>query len=60
MSCFWQKREDISDGRPEILDDQIKAFEIPDELPGEVLLEVDTQKPSSYEVLATEIKERFL
>ena len=55
-----QKREDISDGRPEILDDQIKAFEIPDELPGEVLLEVDTQKPSSYEVLATEIKERFL
>ena len=55
-----EKRQDISDGRPEILDDQIKAFEIPDELPQEFLLEVDTQKPFDYEVLVEKIKERFL
>jgi len=55
-----KERQDISDGRPEILDEQIKTFEIPDELPQEFLLEVDTQKPFDYEVLVGKIKERFL
>ncbi len=51
------KRRDISDGRVEILEEHIRSFETPKELPPERVLSVDTRGPLSVEVIR-EVRKR--
>lgn len=52
-------RKDISDGRPEILEDQVKGFEEPMELVGGRLIVLDTSFPWDIEMLWRKVEEKL-
>lgn len=53
------RREDISDGRVEILEDHLRAFEPPEEIPAEGLLAIDTTSPLDFGAIMAQLGERL-